>query len=649
MASKLDFGPRSNYNFSVPAEGLKLEAGAVTSNTLFAIQTNGVNRMSLDSGGNFTLSANVTIGALSIIGGIARFERPGGGGIAFGNDNVVCVRTQNYQALGINQSYPIFWGSDPSYWFSGGDLFLWRDAANMLGQRNGVNNQTFNLYNTYTDVSNYERLGVYWSSNVLNIGTQAAGTGTARNITISPLGGTLTIDMPTAAVDLKTFLQVVSGNVSLNLLRGNGKAGGICAGSVGFAINYDNSGIFAITKDTRANIAAGTWPSTATVVWQCDATGHFLAGADNTYDIGASGATRPRTGYFGTKVDITANNNAVMDMIQIRNSSNGSSAQTRLHFDNDQAPGTGKGGEIFYTSSTYASFPGNSFGVWNDSNGIIAFATNNVEAGGFTANGLFYLAGRTSSYPALKRNSAAVDFRLADDSGYASIGVNTITLGSYGTVSAPAVVLPNGTGWYGKSGYTDFGFAIGGNSILSAWAGGVFTSSGNYFGWSDNGSGDLIGTGTSTRLYRDANGIIGQRNGTNAQQFNIYKTYTDASNYEGGSFGFDGSGNFYMAMGKAGTGSSRGLAFYTGIDISFKIGATLWWQMSSSGHFITGADNTYDIGASNATRPRSVYVGTSVTVGNSTINSTANSSGHYVNGIDVLQSPSPAIFMLMGV
>ena len=31
---------------------------------------------------------------------------------------------------------------------------------------------------------------------------------------------------------------------------------------------------------------------------------HLLFLADNTYDIGASGATRPRTGYFGTSVII---------------------------------------------------------------------------------------------------------------------------------------------------------------------------------------------------------------------------------------------------------------------------------------------------------------------------------------------------------
>jgi len=36
--------------------------------------------------------------------------------------------------------------------------------------------------------------------------------------------------------------------------------------------------------------------------WTLQAAGHLVAAADNTYDIGASGATRPRTGYFGTSV-----------------------------------------------------------------------------------------------------------------------------------------------------------------------------------------------------------------------------------------------------------------------------------------------------------------------------------------------------------
>jgi len=77
-------------------------------------------------------------------------------------------------------------------WFSGNanlsaanyDLSLFRDAANTLAQRNGVNAQTFRLYNTFTDASNYERGFMRWSSNVLEIGAEAAGTGTQRNIFI---------------------------------------------------------------------------------------------------------------------------------------------------------------------------------------------------------------------------------------------------------------------------------------------------------------------------------------------------------------------------------------------------------------------------------------------------------------------------------
>jgi hypothetical protein len=55
-------------------------------------------------------------------------------------------------------------------------------GANLIEQRNGTNAQTFNLYNTYTDASNYERGFMKWNSNVLEIGTEAAGTGSSRSV-----------------------------------------------------------------------------------------------------------------------------------------------------------------------------------------------------------------------------------------------------------------------------------------------------------------------------------------------------------------------------------------------------------------------------------------------------------------------------------
>lgn len=77
-------------------------------------------------------------------------------------------------------------------WTSGGltstgsyDLKLFRDAAGTLAQRNATAAQTFRVYNTYTDASNYERGFLRWSSNVFEVGPEAAGTGTARPMRIT--------------------------------------------------------------------------------------------------------------------------------------------------------------------------------------------------------------------------------------------------------------------------------------------------------------------------------------------------------------------------------------------------------------------------------------------------------------------------------
>lgn len=68
-----------------------------------------------------------------------------------------------------------------------GDVNCFRDGAGILAQRSGTNAQTFRAYNTYTDASNYER-GVFdWTTtaNQFTIGTEAAGTGTGRRLTLS--------------------------------------------------------------------------------------------------------------------------------------------------------------------------------------------------------------------------------------------------------------------------------------------------------------------------------------------------------------------------------------------------------------------------------------------------------------------------------
>lgn len=70
------------------------------------------------------------------------------------------------------------------------DVVLRRDAADTLAQRRSTNPQTFRLYNTFTNASNYERLGLTWSSNICTIGLAQAGTGSTRNLVVAGANAT---------------------------------------------------------------------------------------------------------------------------------------------------------------------------------------------------------------------------------------------------------------------------------------------------------------------------------------------------------------------------------------------------------------------------------------------------------------------------
>lgn len=122
---------------------------------------------------------------------------------------------------------------DNAVTFGWSDVIHARDAANTFAQRNGVNEQRFNIYNTYTSPTNNEFLRMAWIGNDAWVATNQAGAGASRNLLVGTVG---------------------SGRIRL------------------------------VTNDA--------------VRWNIGATdGHFTANIDNTYDIGASGDTRPRNVY----------------------------------------------------------------------------------------------------------------------------------------------------------------------------------------------------------------------------------------------------------------------------------------------------------------------------------------------------------------
>ncbi len=89
------------------------------------------------------------------------------------------------------------------------DVKLVRDAAATLAQRDTTTAQAFNIYNTWTDASNYERLSLNWATNVINITSESLGTGTDRKLNFV-VGNGQTIEFGTSGARLRVSNTAVT-------------------------------------------------------------------------------------------------------------------------------------------------------------------------------------------------------------------------------------------------------------------------------------------------------------------------------------------------------------------------------------------------------------------------------------------------------
>lgn len=169
-----------------------------------------------------------------------------------------------------------------------------------------------------------------------------------------------------------------------------------------------------------------------------------------------------------------------------------------------------------------------------------------------------------------------------------------VTLQTTGIANLNSVNV--GNGWY---------FMSQGSS------GGLGFGSGHKLGWKSTATTNTDAT-TDTNLVCDGAGIIAQRNGTNAQEFRLYGTFTDASNYERGFWRYSAGNSAYeLGSEQAGTGGARNVRLLRdGVEHVALNGAV---QLGRN--LIFSTDNTYDLGASGANRPRTGYFGTSLVVG----------------------------------
>jgi len=165
---------KQTWNTSGNVSGLKFNAVNVASGSstlLLDLQVNGTGVATLTKGGLLRLANNGSITGDSNITSalIALGDSTGGNAVGlFGSVGIGrSVRLDSNLGLGWNV------GASASGWSVG-----WFMESGVIAQRTTTTAQTYRLYRTWTDSSNYERLALQSGSGYFEIAAQTAGTGT---------------------------------------------------------------------------------------------------------------------------------------------------------------------------------------------------------------------------------------------------------------------------------------------------------------------------------------------------------------------------------------------------------------------------------------------------------------------------------------
>jgi len=295
------------------------------------------------------------------------------------------------------------------------------------------------------------------NSTYFTIDSQTAATGGIKNFgftavkfvrcsQVSRTGGTAT----TCTFTTNRGFINNSGGVSLTkMLVGDGTVSapsysflssqttGLFQRVVGHAVDFAFSGIDKVSVNDNTGISLS---SALAINWTATVNGSDAA--DTTLSRGGSSGKVVIGG--GTPfLAIGGTSSSFPGLKQV-----GASLQARLADDS---------GNANITAASY--FVGGSTGsvIGNASDGVITLTNNAVN--GF---GRLQFGGTTSSFPALKQSGALIQFRLADDSGFAALTASTVNLSaslagtsplifvanptiSSGFGTSPSVVTPNGT------------------------------------------------------------------------------------------------------------------------------------------------------------------------------------------------------------
>jgi hypothetical protein len=278
--------------------------------------------------------------------------------------------------------------------------------------------------------------------------------------------------------------------------------------------------------------------------------GHFLAATDNSYDIGASGASRPRNIYAGSSV---------------------------------------RSSDVFIASSAY----------W----------------AGTTKRTVQYMSG--DEFRWVRETNAgvfeAVVMRL-DASGNLGLGVATsATTGGYINSQVGGAVLMGKASTAEAYLNNNATFNSGWKYIYNGPAVRYEQVSGHAWHIAPSGTAGNAITFTQA-MTLDASGNLGVGVSSPSVRLHVDSGSADEA------VRVNGTGSPFLAVNLSSvrqvylqaTASFVNFWVEANKPLRFATNDVSRWQISATGHFIGHVDNTYDIGASGATRPRSVYAATSV-------------------------------------
>ncbi len=100
----------------------------------------------------------------------------------------------------------------------------------------------------------------------------------------------------------KSSPSIVQNNDLIFLFSAQGYDGGTFATAAQMHYEIDGAPGSGSMPGRISFLTTPSGSATAIERWRINSTGQFLASTDNSWDIGASGATRPRTGYFATSL-----------------------------------------------------------------------------------------------------------------------------------------------------------------------------------------------------------------------------------------------------------------------------------------------------------------------------------------------------------